>query len=196
MRVLVIFCHPDRTSFASALHGMVIETLCIGGHDVTDLDLYREGFNPILSLQERAQYANGAVHHDTVRKYADQLASADGLVVVYPAWWYGMPAMLKGYFDRVWAPGIAYDVLPGGGVETKRLARIRRVAIITTYGGPWWLIRVYMGDPARKLWSRGVRQLCGKGCKLDIYVHYNMDRAKPSRLAKFLIRIKRQMEVW
>ena len=196
MRVLVIYCHPDETSFASALHKAAIESLTGAGHAVTDLDLYGEGFKPVLSLEERIEYSNSPVYVKSVEKYANQLASAEALVAIYPTWWYGMPAMLKGYFDRVWAPGIAYDVTPADKVETKRLAHIRRIAVVTTYGAPWWLIRLYLGDPERKLWSRAIRHLCAHDCKLVWHAHYDMDRATPPALDKFLTRFKSKLAHW
>jgi putative NADPH-quinone reductase len=196
MRVLVIYCHPDETSFASALHKAVIKSLTASGHAVTDLDLYGDGFKPVMSLEERREYSDDSLYFKSVEKYANQLASVEALVAVYPTWWYGMPAMLKGYFDRVWAPGIAYDVKPDGGVDTRRLEHIQRIAVVTTYGSPWWLIRLYMGDPERKIWKRAVRTLCGRGCKLDWYAHYNMDHTPPHRLAKFLSYVERRMARW
>lgn len=196
MRVLVIYCHPDETSFASALHAAVLESLTASGHAVMDLDLYGEGFNPIMTLEERIEYSASPLYVKSVEKYAKQLASAEAIVAVYPTWWYGLPAMLKGYFDRVWAPGIAYDMTPEGSVDTKRLAHIGRIAVVTTYGAPWWLIRFYMGDPERKLWSRGIRKLCARGCKLDWHAQYNMDRAPQSQLDKFVARVKRGMARW
>jgi len=195
MRVLVIYCHPDETSFASALHKAVIEGLRASGHAVTDLDLYGEDFNPVMTLKEHNEYS-GPRYVKSVEEYAEQLASAEALVAVYPTWWYGLPAMLKGYFDRVWAPGIAYDVTQGGGLKTNRLAHIRRIGVVTTYGSPWWLIRFYMGDPERKLWARGVRHLCARGCKLDWHAQYDMDRTTPDRLDTFLARVKREMARW
>jgi NAD(P)H dehydrogenase (quinone) len=196
MRILVIYCHPDDTSFAGALHKTAIETLAVAGHAVTDLDLYREGFKPVLSLQERTEYSNTSLYVKSVEKYADQLAAAEALVAIYPTWWYGMPAMLKGYFDRVWAPGIAYDVTPADKVETKRLAHIRRIAVVTTYGAPWWMIRLYLGDPERKLWSRAIRRLCARDCELAWHAHYDMDHATQSELDRFLTRFKTKLARW
>ena len=196
MRVLVIYCHPDETSFASALHAAVVESLTTRGHSVINLDLYREGFNPIMTLKERLAYSDGPLYYKSVERYAEQLASAEAIVAVYPTWWYGLPAMLKGYFDRVWAPGIAYDVTSGGNLDTSRLGHIKRLAVVTTYGSPWWLIRFYMGDPERRLWSRGVRKLCARGCSLDWFAHYNMDHTAPAQLAAFVTRVKRRMGRW
>jgi NAD(P)H dehydrogenase (quinone) len=190
VRVLVIYCHPVAESFAAAAHATVLQTLAVSGHDVTDVDLYAEGFDPVMSRQERLDYQNTARNIRPVRKYDDQLAVAEAVVLVYPAWWYGMPAMLKGYFDRVWLPGVAFDVTPDGRVLTERLQRIRRIIVVTTYGGSWWLVRIALGDPARKVVARAVRSLCARGCRVDWYVHYNMDRATPRRLSRFLDRVR------
>jgi NAD(P)H dehydrogenase (quinone) len=185
MRVLVIYCHPNESSFASKLHQTVIQALRDGGHEVTDLDLYGEGFRPVMSGEERKKYEDPDLYHQTVEKYAAQLAETEAIVAVYPTWWYGLPAMLKGYFDRVWAPGIAFDIGSDGAFETDRLSHIQKLGVVTTYGSPWWMIRLYMGDPERKLWSRAIRKLCGKGCTLDWHAHYNMDSAGPERLERF-----------
>jgi NAD(P)H dehydrogenase (quinone) len=195
MRVLVIYCHPDETSFASSLHAAVKESLTAAGHLVTDLDLYGEGFKPVLTLEERIEYSD-PLYIKSVEKYANQLFAAEAIVAVYPTWWYGMPAMLKGYFDRVWAPGVAYDLKSDGAVDASRLAHIRRIAVVTTYGSPWWLIRLWMGDPEHKLWSRAIRRLCGKGCRLDWYAQYSMDRTPPAVLGRFLARVKNAMRRW
>jgi putative NADPH-quinone reductase len=177
-------------SFAAAAHTTVLQALAAGGHDVTDVDLYAEGFDPVMSRQERLDYQNTARNIRSVRKYDDQLAAAEAIVLVYPAWWYGMPAMLKGYFDRVWLPGVAFDVTPDGKVNTERLRHIRRIMVVTTYGASWWMVRLALGDPARKLIGRAIRALCARSCRVTWCVHYNMDRAEPEQLRRFLLRIR------
>jgi NAD(P)H dehydrogenase (quinone) len=157
---------------------------------VVKVDLYAENFDPVMSRQERLDYQNTERNIRPVRKYDEQLATAEAVVLVYPAWWYGMPAMLKGYFDRVWLPGVAFDVTPDGRVLTERLQRIRRIIVVTTYGGPWWMVRIALGDPARKVVSRAIRALCARGCRVKWYIHYNMDRATPRQLSRFLDRVR------
>jgi NAD(P)H dehydrogenase (quinone) len=190
VQVLVIYCHPVAESFAAAAHGIVLQTLAARGHEVVDVDLYAENFDPVMSRQERLDYQNTERNIRPVRKYDEQLATAEAIVLVYPAWWYGMPAMLKGYFDRVWLPGVAFDVTPDGRVLTERLQRIRRIIVVTTYGGPWWMVRIALGDPARKVVSRAIRALCARGCRVEWYIHYNMDRATPRQLSRFLDRVR------
>src|SRR5579871_6259761 len=146
MRVLVIYCHPVAESFAAAAHATVLTALREGGHEVTDVDLYAEKFDPVMSRQERLDCLNTERNERLVKRYDDQLIGTEALVLVYPAWWYGMPAMLKGYFDRVWLPGVAFDVAPDGTVSTDRLKQLRRIIVVTTYGGSWWMVRLGIGD--------------------------------------------------
>jgi len=190
MRVLVVYCHPVAESFAAAAHRMVLEALAEAGHQVADADLYAENFDPAMSRQERLDYLNTARNERLVKRYDDQLVAAEAIVLVYPAWWYGMPAMLKGYFDRVWLPGVAFDVTPDGKVNTERLRHIRRIMVVTTYGASWWMVRLALGDPARKLIGRAIRALCARSCRVTWCVHYNMDRAEPEKLRRFLLRIR------
>ena len=108
MRFLVIYAHPVEESFVSALHRCVVKALREAGHEVDDCDLYAEGFQPVLTRDERRAY------HDVTANRADRdgdraAAPCEGLVLVFPTWWYGMPAMLKGYIDRVWLPGVAFS---------------------------------------------------------------------------------------
>jgi putative NADPH-quinone reductase len=189
MHVLVVYCHPVAESFAAAAHRTVLEGLAEAGHVVTDVDLYAERFDPVMSRQERLDYLNTERNERLVERYDAQLAVAEALVLVYPAWWYGMPAMLKGYFDRVWLPGVAFDVTADGKVNTDRLNRLRRILVVTTYGGSWWMVRVALGDPARKLIGRAVRALCARGCRVRSCVHYGMDRATREELRKFLRKV-------
>jgi len=190
MRVLVVYCHPVAESFAASAHTTVLEALAEAGHEVTDVDLYGEHFDPVMSRQERLDYHNTDRNERLVKRYDDQLVDAEALVLVYPAWWYGMPAMLKGYFDRVWLPGVAFDVTPEGKVSTDRLKRLRHILVVTTYGGPWWMVRLVIGDPARKMIGRAVRALCAKSCRVRWCVHYDMDRAKEDGLRRFLRRVR------
>ena len=190
MRVLVVYCHPVAESFAAAAHRTILEALAEAGHQVADADLYAENFDPAMSRQERLDYLNTARNERLVKRYDDQLVAAEAIVLVYPAWWYGMPAMLKGYFDRVWLPGVAFDVTPDGKVNTERLRHIRRIMVVTTYGASWWMVRLALGDPARKLIGRAIRALCARSCRVTWCVHYNMDRAEPEQLRRFLLRIR------
>ena len=112
-------------------------------------DLYAEGFPSALGREERLNYEMTGTNLTGVRAYVDRLRWAEGLILVFPTWWYGMPAMLKGYLDRVWLPGVAFDMKPDGTVSTDRLKSLRRIIVITTYGGSCWMVRGWCRCRAR-----------------------------------------------
>ncbi len=108
MRVLVVYCHPKPDSFAAAMRDAVVDGLNQAGHEPQIVDLYAEDFDPRFGAHEHAAYENPNENGQGLERYTDQLRWADGLVFVFPTWWYDMPAMLKGWLDRVWLPGVAF----------------------------------------------------------------------------------------
>ena len=102
-RALVLFSHPCSESFSSALHGRVLESLADGGWVVDDCDLNAEGFMPVLTEEERRSYHDESLNCRQVQTYVDRLRAADALVMVFPVWNFGYPAILKGFFDRVFS---------------------------------------------------------------------------------------------
>ena len=113
MRLLVVFSHPCPESFGAALFETACRTLRAAGHELRCHDLYAEGFNPVLSTEERRQYlTDTAAIIAKHPEHIDNLQWAEGLVVIYPTWYYGPPAMLKGWLERVWLPGITFEVVP------------------------------------------------------------------------------------
>ena len=107
MRVLVLFAHPVETSFGAALHTAVVEELRAAGHEVDDCDLYAEDFNPVLTRAERLGYHDIPSNRMPVARYVERLEWAEALVFCFPTWCFGLPAMLKGFFDRVFLPGVS-----------------------------------------------------------------------------------------
>ena len=109
MRVLVVYSHPVETSFNASLHRDVVATLKTAGHEVDDCDLYAEGFDPVMGREERLGYHEVPKNREPVRAYVERLQHAEALVLCFPIWCFGLPAMLKGWFDRVFMPGVAFD---------------------------------------------------------------------------------------
>jgi NAD(P)H dehydrogenase (quinone) len=191
MRVLVIYAHPLADSFAAALHQRVLAALRSGGHQVDDCDLYAVGFDPVLNAAERESYNTPTPDLSGVAEHVARLRAAEGLVLCFPTWWYGMPAILKGYFDRVWAQGVAFRLAEGGGAILPGLANIRKVWVVTTYGAPWWYIRLVLRDPVRAVLLGGLARLCAKGVRTRLLALYNIDTAARERCAGFLARVER-----
>ncbi|QXM25150.1 NAD(P)H-dependent oxidoreductase [Elioraea tepida] len=193
MRVLVVYCHPRGDSFNAALRDAVVNGLGKAGHAVDLVDLYAEGFRPALDAEERARYHAEGENLAGVERHVALLRAAEALVLVYPTWWYGMPAMLKGWFDRVWVPGVAFRLGPGA-IEPL-LTNIRRLAVVTTYGSPSWLLWL-IGRPDRKLLGRGLRRLCARGCTLDWLSLTRMDQRPQAALEAFRSRVAAHFSSW
>ena len=144
MRVLIVYAHPLHDSFAAALRDTIVATLREGGHQVDHCDLYGEGFDPVLTVEERRAYNTAQPELAAVEPHVARLRAAEALVLCFPTWWYGMPAILKGWFDRVWVTGVAFTLPPGRGAIRPALHNIRKFAVVTTYGSPWWLVKLVL----------------------------------------------------
>lgn len=104
----------SRRKLGATRHTRVITSLRSGGHEIDDCDLYAESFSPVMSEQERVQYHNVELNRAPIAAYADRLLAAEPLVLVYPVWNEGFPAILKGFFNRVFIPGVSFKIGPDG----------------------------------------------------------------------------------
>jgi putative NADPH-quinone reductase len=193
MRTLVLFAHPVETSFAAATHRAVVDNLKAAGHDVDDCDLYAEGFNPVLSREERLNYHNIEICTKPVQGYVDRLRWAEALVLTFPVWNYGYPAILKGFFDRVFLPGVSFKL--ANGHTWPNLQNIRKLAAVVTYGGDRWRT-LLMGDPPKKVVTRAVRAVCHPLVKTRYIALHNMNRNSETVCAAFLERVAREMRTF
>jgi NAD(P)H dehydrogenase (quinone) len=194
MKVLVVFCHPVETSYNAEIHRVAVETLKQAGHEVADLDLYAVGFNPVLSRAERLDYHDLSKNRAGVETYVAQLQWAEALVFVYPTWTYGLPAMLKGWFDRVMLPGVSFR-LGEDGIARPNLQHLKRVVGISTYGRPWWVATFLMGNPPRKNIVRYFRLVTGGRARVSFMAHYDMNRSTDTTRAAFLAKVARTLAV-
>jgi NAD(P)H dehydrogenase (quinone) len=187
MRVLVLFAHPCDDSFVSALHRTVVATLTAAGHEVDDCDLYAEAFEPVLTAPERRAYHDVPANRASVAGYVDRLERAEALVLVFPVWNFGFPAILKGFFDRVFLPGVSFDLVDG--TVRGALGNIRRLVAVTSYGGSR-LRAVLAGDPPRHVVKRAIRAAIHPMARCRYLALYDMNRATPERRARFLARVE------
>ena len=191
MRVLYIFCHPLPESFHAAILAKALAALKDAGHDVDLLDLYAEKFDPVLSEDARRHY------HDTSRNQAGlesmiaRLTSAEVLVVQFPTWCFGMPAMLKGFVERMFMPGVAFDISDPAHVKPM-LGNIRQIVGIVTYGRPRYMA-LWMSDPPRKMVTRYMRWFTTPKAKVDYHALYHLNVATESRRIAFMDRVSRAL---
>lgn len=189
-RALVLFAHPCGESLGAALHGRVVDTLKGRGWEVDDCDLYAEGFQPVLTEAERRGYHDEPGNIAPVADYVARLRAAEALVMVFPVWNFGFPAILKGFLDRVFLPGVSFR-LENGKVKPN-LTHVRKLAAVTTYGGTR-LRAIMAGDPPRKCVTRAVWYVC-RPERMRYLALYDMNRADQARRAAYLAHVGREME--
>jgi putative NADPH-quinone reductase len=194
MRALVIYCHPRPESFTAAVRDVVIDRLRAAQAQIRVRDLYAEGFDPVLSAEEHAGYERVPANRAPVADHVQDLLWCDTLIFVYPTWWYGLPAMIKGWLDRVLLPGVAFLMPDAQNANIKPgLTHIARLGVFTTCGASWWLTR-FIGAPGRRTLARGVRLLCAKGCRTVFVAHYLMDSSTAESRAKHLAHVGAKMD--
>ncbi len=190
MKLLLVYCHPDPESFAAAIRRIAAETLRAAGHELHEIDLYAEGFNPVFSVDEKRSYLSDTPRNIAgVAAHVQALRDADGWVAIYPTWFYGAPAMLKGWLERVWLPGVSFRIASAkqrtiGG----ELGNIKLFVGITTSGSPWWWLKL-MGDPGRSLFMKGLKPLYAKRCRMKWLQLYNMNHVSQAEREAFLARV-------
>lgn len=191
-KALVLFAHPVAESLGGAAHGAIVNALNQKGWEVDDCDLYVEAFNPVLSADERRGYHDTTTNTAPVQGYVDRLRAADALVLCFPVWNFGYPAILKGWFDRVMLPGVSFDVVDGK--LSPRLRNIRKLAAVTTYGGT--RTRAFLaGDPPRKLIKRVLWRTLQPD-KLRYIAQYDMNNITPAGCDAYLARVRSEMEAF
>lgn len=190
-RVLVVSCHPLDDSLVAAARERTLAALERGSAEVRHRDLYRDGFDPELTADEHRTHVTPGVAAD-VESYADDLRWADTLVFVYPTWWGAQPAMLKGWIDRVFAAGVAWELPDGANRLAPRLRHVRRIVAVTTHGSSK-AINSVQGEAGKRVLFRSIRVLCHPLARTDWIALYGVDRATPEKIGDFLDRVDRRI---
>lgn len=128
--ISIVFCHPSARSYNHALLQAITDKLTDEGREYYVINLYAEGFNPVLDSQSLEHYAAGQTDDEMVRRYQQALTHSDTLIFIFPVWWGMMPAMLKGWIDKVFLKSVVYDTTPEGSILP--CLSISNTTIITT----------------------------------------------------------------
>ena len=194
MKALVVYCHPKESSFTAAIRDQVVAKLRERHADVRVSDLYQRGFPAILTAEELETYEDSAKNTEPVATDVDDLTWCDTLIFVYPTWWYGLPAMLKGWLDRVFVPEIAFLMpTPERKTIAPGLSQITRLGVFTTCGASRWLTFL-VGAPGKRTLFRGIGFLCAKPLKTAFAAHYLMDSSTPESRKAHLDRVAKTMD--
>jgi NAD(P)H dehydrogenase (quinone) len=130
MNILVIYAHPNENSYCSAIKNKLLSGLEVNINTIRIHDLYYSGFNPILSKEEIIDYPKTLNKNEQVQKFQHDIKWASVICMIYPVWWYGPPAILKGYIDKIITEGFAFDF-----VDDHAIPRLtdKKMILIQTY---------------------------------------------------------------
>jgi NAD(P)H dehydrogenase (quinone) len=190
MRLLVIYCHPCPESFTAAIRDRAMAALAAAGHEMRLVDLYAEGFDPVMGAEERRAYHTAGENEAPVADHLAALRWCEGLLFVYPTWWYGLPAMLKGWLDRVWIPHATFTMPEPGKPIGRVMTHIRFIGAVSTLGSPWWWWRLVMTEPGRRTLLRGLRPLVAPRCRTLWLALHDIDTASEQARARFLQKVE------
>lgn len=193
MHVAVVLAHPSSDSFAHELATRAVAGLTAGGHDVELVDLYAMRFRAAMSTEERSAYhGDSPILDPLVQAQADLLQSIDTLVVVYPTWWSGLPAILKGWLERVLVPGVGFRFDDKSGKIRPGLTNIRHLIGISTYGSPRSYVRA-INDNGRRTLMRALRLSCGWRTSRTWLGLYAIDTKTHEERREFAAHVERTM---
>jgi putative NADPH-quinone reductase len=190
MNVLVIHAHPSGNSFSAALCDSILRGLNSSNHDVRVRRLYEESFDPRLSVAEWRGHMDPPETKTHLASHFDDLRWCEALILVYPTWWGAQPAILKGWMDRVWANGVAWDLPDGASRLRPLLHNVRRIITVTTHGSNR-RVNALQGVPGRRISNRSLRVICHPRCRTKWLAIYRLDSTTDSKRRAFLKRVEK-----
>ncbi len=193
MHAAVVIAHPRADSYTAAVAARAVAGLRAGGHSVDVLDLYADGFRAAMSAEERIAYhGDDPILDPLVAHYAAVVLRSQLLVFVSPTWWSGLPAILKGWLERVMVPGVGFVFDERSGKVRPGLTHVRRIVGVSTYGSP----RAYVAainDNGRRTLTRALRMSCGWRTRTNWLALYGIDTASNAQRRDFAAIVERTM---
>ncbi|MGV5536491.1 NAD(P)H-dependent oxidoreductase [Bacillus sp. XB1] len=185
MNVLIVYAHPNPSSFNAAIFNHVQKGLPETNHSVTLLDLYKEQFDPVLVFNEEKKRRD-LVNEEETARYRTLVEEVDTLLFIYPIWWWGMPAILKGFIDRIFVAGFAYKY---EGALSKGLLQGKKAWVINKLDSPLWYVALLYRSADWIMMKRGVLRFCGiRDIKRSVF--QSVKTSKVSKREKWLLQIE------
>jgi NAD(P)H dehydrogenase (quinone) len=194
MRILTVFAHPNRNSFSGALLDAFLAGLGEAGHEIELADLYAEGFDPCFQPADYAQFTGGpADMPEGVRREQARVDRAQAIAFVFPVWWWSFPAILKGWIDRVWCQGWAYDFTIG---RSRGLLTLSKAVLLCSAGSSGGVYRRYGYQEAmRRSIDVGILGYCGiDDVAMNIFPAVDDDPAAREEYLRMSSRIGREFD--
>jgi putative NADPH-quinone reductase len=190
MKCLIVVAHPLQDSLCQSLAAVAREVIASRQHEIDVADLYAESFVPVMTADERrAHYGTPDIGGYDIRR----LMTAELLVLVFPTWWFGFPAILKGWFDRVWLPGVAFDIAPDSAALTPRLKGLKHVVAITTLGSPRWVDWFVLRQPVKRILKHAIAGACAPQARFHFLAQHSAETLTSQQFEAFAARIRRTL---
>ncbi|CAM4007121.1 NAD(P)H-dependent oxidoreductase [Bacillus paramycoides] len=185
MNVLIIYAHPSPSSFNASILEHVQKGLQETNHSVTLLDLFKEQFDPVLVFNEEKKRRD-LLHEEETKRYRELVQKADTLLFIYPIWWWGMPAILKGFINRIFVAGFAYKY---EGALPKGLFKGKKAWVINTLDSPLWYVALLYRSADWIMMKRGVLRFCGiRNIKRSVF--QSVKTSKVTKRERWLLQIE------
>ncbi len=186
MNIVVVLGHPSADSYCAAIFERIILALdSQSTHTVTAIRLASEKFATAMSNAERAAYETGEpLINDDTKRHAEVLLQAEALIFVYPTWWSGLPAQLKGWLERVFVLGVAFRFNKNSKIRPN-LHNVRHIIGVSTYGSPWRYVKL-INDNGRRTLTRAIRMSTGLRTRTMWRGIYALDTCTQQQREKFI----------
>ena len=187
MNIVVVLGHPSGGSYCAAIFDAIVDALeAQSAHTITAIRLADEKFATEMSSVERAAYETEApLISDETKRHAEILKQAEALIFVYPTWWSGLPAQLKGWLERVFVLGVAFRFNNNGKIRPN-LQNVRHIIGVSTYGSPWRYVKL-INDNGRRTLTRAIRMSTGLRTRTMWFGIYALDTCTQHQREKFIV---------
>ncbi|KXX70079.1 NAD(P)H-dependent oxidoreductase [Flammeovirga sp. SJP92] len=188
MKTTLVFAHPWHGSFNKAILDTAVSKLEKQGKEYQIIDLYKDNFDPVLREEDLALYSKGETTDPKVKEYQEILKKTEELVFIFPVWWYDLPAILKGFIDKVMLKDFSY-------IETKTglkglLTHIKKAKVISTSESPSWYLVLFGGNVIKKAFIKAT--LKGVGIKDVQWINSSLTTSgSKDKKVNFLKKIER-----
>jgi NAD(P)H dehydrogenase (quinone) len=192
MKTAIVFNHPYSGSYCSAILNSVSAGLTNAGHEIDLIHLDNENFDPVMRASDLKGFKDGQPCDPFALRYRERLGAADHLVMIFPIWWELMPAMTKGFIDKVIFPGVAYDYDNSGRYPKmiKRWQNMKSITVITTMNTPSLAYRLLFGNAVKKAIFTGT--FWKLGFKNRRWISFNMVKfVSQQKREKWLLKLEK-----
>jgi len=163
MKYLIIFNHPYEKSYCSAILNAAADGIAAAGNSVDIINLDKDKFDPVITAEYLDKYRRESIDDPAIMDYQERINNADSLVFICPIWWEAMPALMKGWIDKVITKGFAYDVDKSGAFPKfyPLISHIKEITLITTMDSPGIVYRLIFGNAVKKIFINGTFRKIG-----------------------------------